>query len=306
MSMQNLNTHPVKVNIKIENQPLLEKQAFNSSCFIFNVPDDVSVTGDIVLTSLSDITGTYAEYVQVAYDFAESFFSQNTYGLTLYLRGKHSGESYASAYLASASDNYYFVCIESKDIDEVLGFNDVLVSELKLQFFSSDQDYAVELANRKIAYFYYGSSVTPPDECEGAVNSVYMWIAVRDGTTPEILPTLYIDGVLADVNNPPAYIGVEFPETGPQPTVPAGFTLAPTIQKLINNDSVTHKFKVENTADMLVLASGNGSVATKDDFSEVFWCLSGQDSGPKYICNEEDDLDLVLTDGDLLRILIED
>lgn len=123
---------------------------------------------DIKLNKLSDIIGTYAENIPSAVEFATAFFSQNVNGSTLYLRGKNPTETYEEAYNKSNNDKYYFLTLESKDIDEVTEFNDIIVNEMKLQFFSSDQDYSEQLKDRKLVYFYYGIG-NPSISCEGAI-----------------------------------------------------------------------------------------------------------------------------------------
>lgn len=115
--------------------------------------------------------------------------------------------------------------------------------------------------------------------CEGAGNIVYMWIAIRDGTNPEVPPVVYMDGQVLDQNNMPPFLSVDYPTSAPIPLVPIGFYLHDVIQSLTNNDTENHRFKADNTNDMLVLCTGNTTVVNAPDYSTVQWCLGAGDGG---------------------------
>ena len=76
------------------------------------------------------------------------------------IRAKRKGETYQQAFASESNDNYYFVCIESKDPIIVKSFYDYIAIEpYKLLFYSSPNN---TLTNTKTVH-YYQTTIPPSD-----------------------------------------------------------------------------------------------------------------------------------------------
>lgn len=149
--MQTVNYTPVKVDINVE-EITLSSEGFYQVGFITQ-NDNTERT--IIVRSLNEVVENGFDYGSKAYNFCLGVFAQKSMDAVV-IRSKRSNESYFDAYLADSNSDYYFTVIESKDINDIISFNDLLVStsDVKLQFFSSSNNVSSLVENRKIVYFY--------------------------------------------------------------------------------------------------------------------------------------------------------
>lgn len=149
--MQEILRPPVKVNINIEQESTLTQDAFKTVCFIHESDSDVERS--IRLRTLQDVVDAGFMRSSTLYNFCRSVFKQNT-NIQVVSRVKRTAESYEEAYIADSNDDYYYVVIESKVVPIVLAFNDFIANELKLQFFSTDENVSDIVGGRKLVYWW--------------------------------------------------------------------------------------------------------------------------------------------------------
>ena len=144
----NLNLTPVEVNIDIESLSL-ERDAFYNVCFITENDDALRT---IEVNNLKSLIEHGYGRDSLAYNFCASIFAQQKME-SVFIRAKRTSESYIEAYKAENNDKYYFVVLQSKNIDVLVDFNDYLTSnkDVKLQFYSSS--YA-PIPNKKMVHYY--------------------------------------------------------------------------------------------------------------------------------------------------------
>lgn len=150
-----LNLDPVKVEIFIEDSEKIEGSAFNTVCFFYKelsreTPDE------LITYSLKTVVENGFPYASKAYNFCKGVFAQNK-GVRVVLRKVLSGETYEEAYKRLENYNYYFVVLEDKDLETNLEFQEVVDSDVKLLFFSSDKDVSNEILGKKIVCYYQPS-----------------------------------------------------------------------------------------------------------------------------------------------------
>lgn len=152
-----IDKSPVKVDIKIEDIQL-QNGAFYTVCFI--VEDDIAPR-TLEVTKLKQLLDAGYMRVSEAYNFAYSVFAQRKMEKVV-IRAKRTNESYKEAYDADDNSNYYYVSIASKDIGEILDFNDHLNNEqFKLQFFSLNSDVSQMVSDKKSLVYYYQEVFNP-------------------------------------------------------------------------------------------------------------------------------------------------
>lgn len=124
---------PVQVDIVIEN-PRLVRDAFYNLCFI---TENDEAPRTLEVKSLSDLLFNGYNREDLAYNFCVGVFAQQEMN-TVYIRAKRFGEDYIDAYQADDNSGYYYVIIQSKDIQQIESFGGYLSDsdEMKLLLFS--------------------------------------------------------------------------------------------------------------------------------------------------------------------------
>lgn len=143
-----LNLEPVKVDISIETTSLV-REAFYNLCFI---TENDEAPRTIEVRTLSELLGNGFTRQDLAYNFCVGVFLQK--GIeSVFIRSKRSYETYEEAFDADDNHNYYYLIIESKDLEVISNFNDYVnsVDDYKLQFYSSDQD---TIQGKKLVHYY--------------------------------------------------------------------------------------------------------------------------------------------------------
>ena len=156
-----LNLSPVEVDVNIENY-IIKSDAFYNVCFI--TEDDLAPR-TVEVKTLNDLLNSGYYRFSLAYDFCRTAFLQQGMS-SVFIRAKRTNETYEQAFDADDNSTYYYVVIDTKNIETVLGFNAHInsVDSYKLQFFSSTNDYSDMVANRKIV-FYYSPFFSQPYTC---------------------------------------------------------------------------------------------------------------------------------------------
>ena len=146
-----LNLSPVKVDVNVENY-VIKSDAFYNVCFI--TEDDLAPR-TLEVRTLDDLLKNGYYRFSLAYDFCRTAFLQQGMS-SVVVRAKRTNETYEQAFEADDNSTYYYVVIDTKNIETVLSFNTYVnsVDSYKLQFFSSTNDYSDLVANRKIVFYY--------------------------------------------------------------------------------------------------------------------------------------------------------
>lgn len=116
--------------------------------------------------------------------------------------------------------------------------------------------------------------------CDGAVSSVEMAFAIKDGETPTLDVIFLVDNEMVDLmNNPPPYITREVLNKVYDGSVPAGFSTGNGVLKFTNTDSVPHRIEAftNNFQNIRIVANHNPTVIELDNEfigADVGVCLS--------------------------------
>ena len=129
-----LNLSPVKVDVNVENY-VIKSDAFYNVCFI--TEDDLAPR-TLEVRTLDDLLKNGYYRFSLAYDFCRTAFLQQGMS-SVFVRAKRTNETYEQAFEADDNSTYYYVVIDTKNIETVLSFNTYInsVDSYKLQFFSS-------------------------------------------------------------------------------------------------------------------------------------------------------------------------
>lgn len=147
--MFDINTSPVKVDINIE-KDVLTSDGFYQVGFI--TENDVAPR-TLVVERLKDLLDNGYDRASEAYNFCLGVFEQEQMERVV-IRAKRSSETYFEAYSADDNSEYYYVVIESKDVNDIVTFNTAIQDELKLQYFSSSENVSDQVYGRKLVYYY--------------------------------------------------------------------------------------------------------------------------------------------------------
>lgn len=142
--MQNLrNTIPVVVNVSINKQEV-NRYAFYTPAFI-SENDEVERTVEV--TSLAEVLEKGYTKDSNAYAYCAMAFSQRQRVDSVVLVAKRSLETYTEAYIASYNTLYYYITLESKNLDDILSLSSFLLTERvdKLIFFTKFEDVTAQV-----------------------------------------------------------------------------------------------------------------------------------------------------------------
>lgn len=156
MTTQTLPENVIEVSIDVEGS-LSEVDAFNTVAF-FTVSDDTE--RNVKVSSVGDVLSAGFTEDSKAYNFCLGVFNQNKMSQVV-LRSVRSTESYLDSYNAYSNNSYYFLVVDSKDIDIVLEFRQSLedASQQKLMFFSSSEDVSDKVSGLSRLVYYYDTNL---------------------------------------------------------------------------------------------------------------------------------------------------
>lgn len=147
--MFDINTSPINIDINIESN-VLTTDAFYQLCFI---SENDNAPRTIIVERLKDLLDNGYDRNSKAYNFCLGVFSQKQMNRVI-IRSKRKSETYTQAYFSDDNSEYYYVVIESKDINDIVNFNISIQDELKLQYFSSSENVSEQIEGLKIVYYY--------------------------------------------------------------------------------------------------------------------------------------------------------
>lgn len=175
MSKSIIDNNPVNVDIKVDGINITA-DAFSTICFITS--NDEFKQRDTVVNKLEDLLDAGYTRDSKAYNFCFGVFLQGKLN-NIIVRSKRKTESYIDAYLSSSNIGYYYLVLESKDIEDILSVQGVLSNrnDLKLLFFSSNKDYSGEVKGLSRLVYYYNSEIGVSVEEEDC------WLIFEDGSS---------------------------------------------------------------------------------------------------------------------------
>lgn len=146
-----INTTPVNVSISIENI-LTDREAFYNICFITN---NEAAPRTLEVRVLNDLLKNGYDRDSLAYNFCVGVFAQQSMPV-VYVRAKRAVETYEQAYDADSNNSYYFLVIESKNLDTVSDFTSYVnsVDDFKLVFHSNQLKELDKVSGLKTVSYY--------------------------------------------------------------------------------------------------------------------------------------------------------
>lgn len=171
---------PVDISISIESASL-ERDSFYNLCFI--AESDIAPR-TLEVNKLSDLLDNGYDRFSLAYNFCVGVFSQD--GMTsVKIRAKRSNESYEQAYSSDINNDYYFLVIQTKNLDTIKTFSEYINSndEQKLLFFSSDSNNEFLGKSRLVNYYqdYEIKELVTSDENDFYLQLAYGGDAIING-----------------------------------------------------------------------------------------------------------------------------
>ena len=146
---------PIKVDIQVEDFQI-QSDAFYTVGFI---SESDTAPRTLEVTQLNQLLDAGYMRLGNVYNFVYSVFAQGKMGKVV-VRAKRSTETFEDAYKADDNSSYYYVVIDSKDIDDVLSFNTSIAEEqFKLQFFSTAVDVSTLIQGRSKLVYYFQESL---------------------------------------------------------------------------------------------------------------------------------------------------
>ena len=162
---------PIKVDIQVEDFQI-QSDAFYTVGFI---SESDTAPRTLEVTQLSQLLDAGYMRVENVYNFVHSVFAQGKMGKVV-VRAKRSTETFEEAYRADDNSTYYYVVIDSKDINDVLAFNSSITEEqFKLQFFSSTADVSTLIEGRSKLVYYFQDEFFKVDLPYSDGKGVWQW-----------------------------------------------------------------------------------------------------------------------------------
>lgn len=169
MANIDVSKDPISVNITVENSVLLP-DAFNSIGFLTY---NENSPRNLVVNKLDDLLNNGFTRDSKAYNFCYGVFLQGRLN-NIVIRSVRKNESYYDAYISDNNSSYYYVIIESKDVNDVINFTSKVSDQLKLVFYSSNEDHSSKLSGLSNLVFYYNTNISI-DQIDG-------WLMFDDGS----------------------------------------------------------------------------------------------------------------------------
>ena len=162
------NNTPVDIQVSISVTPV-SRYSFYTPCFISENDD---VERHIVVSTLKQVLDAGYEIDSTAYLYCSLAFAQRQRVDNVVLVAKRSLESYIEAFSNSQTGEYYYITIESKEVEDVTALADYLISKRinKLIFYSKFEDVSSELKGYKNIVWWWSTDFWFWDS-----SSIVMW-----------------------------------------------------------------------------------------------------------------------------------
>ena len=174
---------PVNIQINIQ-QPVVTRYAFYTVGFI---SESDTATEYVEVFQLKDVLDNGYSVGSAAYIFCKILFAQNNRPESVILIAKKTTETYAQAYRRNRTRDYYFLVLESKDVNDVLSVS-TLVSNLndyKLIFFSTTENVTAQVQGiENIVWWYFTDYIISDNGCYVASDSLFA-LQTEISTYPE-------------------------------------------------------------------------------------------------------------------------
>lgn len=149
--MQNINKTPVIVDVNVE------RITTNTSAFytVGFVCETTLIDQPLTVKTLNDLLDVGFLRSDTAYNFCLGVFAQKKMQ-TVVIIPKQKEETYVDSYKNHETSTFYYVCLETKNIEEILDLYRHLksTSDNKLLFFSHIINYEKEVEGLDLVYYY--------------------------------------------------------------------------------------------------------------------------------------------------------
>lgn len=151
--MINASKDPVEIKISIQ-QPVVTRYAFYTVGFI---SESDTAQEYVEVSSLKDVLDSGYSVGSAAYVFCNILFSQTNRPESAILISKKTTESYAQAYSRNRTKDYYFLVLETKNINEILEVSTLVnsLNDYKLIFFSTTEDVTLQVTGIDNLVWWY-------------------------------------------------------------------------------------------------------------------------------------------------------
>lgn len=162
------NNTPVDIQVSISVTPV-SRYSFYTPCFISENND---VERHIVVSTLKQVLDAGYESDSTAYLYCSLAFAQRQRVDNVVLVAKRSLESYIEAFSNSQTGEYYYITLESKEVEDVTSLADYFTSKQinKLIFYSKFEDVSSELKGYKNIVWWWSTDFWFWDS-----SSIVMW-----------------------------------------------------------------------------------------------------------------------------------
>lgn len=158
-----IETNPIKIKIDVSTETTT-RDGFFTPCFIAETEDTFLRTS--VVTSLEDVIDLGFSDESNCYSYCNTLFSQENNTIDqIIIRTKYPSETYLEAFLADDNSSFFYVTIESKELQDIIDISDYIETIRKMLIFSTNQDWSVELEGRKNLIYIFDDATSTPTTC---------------------------------------------------------------------------------------------------------------------------------------------
>ena len=160
--MINASKDPVNIQINIQ-QPVVTRYAFYTVGFI---SESDTATEYVEVFQLKDVLDNGYSVSSAAYVFCKILFAQTNRPESVILIAKKTTETYAEAYSRNRTRDYYFLVLESKDVNDVLAVSTLVnsLNDYKLIFFSTTENVTAQVQGiENIVWWYFTDYIISDD-----------------------------------------------------------------------------------------------------------------------------------------------
>lgn len=229
----NIEVNPIKIQIDVSTETTT-RDGFFTPCFIAETENDFPRTS--VVTSLEDVIDLGFDDESNCYSYCNTLFAQTNNTIDqVVIRAKYPSETYLESFLSDDNSSFFYVTIESKELQDIIDISDYIETIRKILIFSTNQDWSVDLEGRKNLIYIFD------DEVSEFIYSAFTLQWINNNTIAQFnnIDSSFLDTITDNINSAPSQTGLDMIPQELKQSFPNNLSISTNGNSLIYSFSTT-------------------------------------------------------------------